>query len=129
MTRGGLASWRGSGRRGALAIAALAAAVICIQPAAARADRYSFAGGCYTLTSGGQPLRFQASDLGSYLLYTPAAQFLGAGAGNTVGPVAQPSPAADWVVEDAPGGGFTFSPKSAPNLLLASAGAGLTLVP
>jgi hypothetical protein len=116
---------------------ALAAALLSLLPAAARADRYSEAGGCFTLTSassgtpatGGTQLRFQASDLGSYLLYTTSAQFLAAGGGGTVAPAAQPSPAADWVVEDASGGGFTLSPKSAPDQLLAVSGGGLAVVP
>jgi hypothetical protein len=138
MTRGGLKSRWGSGRRAALAIAMLAAAAMGLAPSGAGAEtRYSVAGGCYTLASatsgtpapGGERLRFQATDLGSYMLYRTAANFLAAGAGNTVGPAAQPSPAADWVVEDASGGGFTLSPKSAPDRLLALTGSGLTLVP
>jgi hypothetical protein len=112
-------------RRGGIALAVLVCAAIAFAPAA-HADRYSFAGGCYSLGApGGQQLRFQASDLGSYLLYTPSAQFLAAGAGNTVGPVGQPSPAADWVVEDAAGGGYTLSPKSAPDKVLANGGSAL----
>jgi hypothetical protein len=137
MALGGLASRWGWGRRGALAIALLALAAISLAPSAARADRYSEAGGCFTLTSassgaaapGGGQLRFQASDLGSYLLYTTNARYLAVGAGNAVAPAAQPSPAADWVVEDAPGGGFTLSPKSATDHLLASTGSGLVVVP
>ncbi|WP_432478247.1 hypothetical protein [Nocardioides sp. GXQ0305] len=33
------------------------------------ADRYDLAGGCYTLVDGGEPLFFQATDLGRYLLH------------------------------------------------------------
>jgi hypothetical protein len=115
----------------------LAAAALALLPAGARAEtRYSLAGGCFTLTSassgtpapGGTQLRMQASDLGSYLLYTPSATFLAAG-GSSVAPAAQPSPAADWVVEDASGGAFTLSPKSAPGQLMALGGSGLTVVP
>jgi hypothetical protein len=116
----------------------LAAAAVVLTPAGSAAEtRYSIAEGCWTLTSaatnlaapnGGQ-LRMQATDLGSYLLYRTDRQFLAAGSGNTVGPAAQPSPAADWVVEDAPAGGFTLSPKSAPDQLLAAGGGGLVLVP
>jgi hypothetical protein len=99
--------------------------------------RYSEAGGCFTLTSaasgapapGGGSLRFQATDLGSYLLYRQAGDFLAAGAGDTAGPAAQPSPAADWVVEDASPAGFTLSPRSAPDKLLAISGPQLVLVP
>jgi hypothetical protein len=115
----------------------LCAAAMAFGPASAQADRYSEAGGCFTLTSassgaapaGGGNLRFQATDLGSYLLYTPAGQFLAVGAGNTVAPAGQPSPAADWVVENAAGGGYTLSPKSVPDRLLAIGGSGLTTVP
>jgi hypothetical protein len=137
MTRGGLVRRWGSGHRGAVAIAALALAAIGLAPSGAGAEtRYSVAGGCFTLASatsgapapGGERLRLQATDLGSYLLYRTSADFLAAGAGNTVGPAAQPSTAADWVVEDASGGGFTLSPKSAPDRVLAASGAGLVLV-
>ena len=37
------------------------------------------AGGCYTLTAGGTPTFFRATDLGRYLLYTPARRFVTAG--------------------------------------------------
>src|SRR4051794_346171 len=126
----------GWGWRGVLALAALAAALPTLAPSAARADRYSEAGGCFTLTSassgtpavGGTQLRFQASDLGSYLLYTTSGQYLAA-SGSSVTPAATPSPSSDWVVEDASGGAFTLSPKSAPNQLLAISGGNLVLVP
>jgi hypothetical protein len=118
-------------------VALLAVGAVGLTPAAATADRYSEAGGCFTLTSassgtpatGGTQLRFQATDLGSYLLYTTSAQFLAAGGGGAVAPAAQPSPAADWVVEDSSGGAFTLSPKSAPDQLLALNGGNLALVP
>jgi hypothetical protein len=42
-------------------------------------DRYAMAGGCYTLTAGGTPTYFKATDLGRYLLYTPARRFVTAG--------------------------------------------------
>ncbi|MDX6606085.1 MAG: hypothetical protein QOD14_625 [Solirubrobacterales bacterium] len=136
---GGVSAFRrGSGRQGAVAIAVLAVAAMGLAPPGARAEtRYSVAGGCFTLASatsgtpapGGERLRFQATDLGSYMLYRTSADFLAAGAGDTVGPASQPSPAAVWVVEDASGGGFTLSPKSAPDRLLAFSGGGLTLVP
>jgi hypothetical protein len=122
--------------RGSFAIAALVAVLIGVAPSGAHADRYSEPGGCFTLasaTSGtpapaGTQLRFQATDLGSYLLYTTSGQFLAAG-GGTVAPAAQPSPASDWVVEDASGGGFTLSPKSAPDQLMALNGSSLVMVP
>ena len=39
-------------------------------------DRYAMAGGCYSMA--GQPIRFQATDLGSYLLYTRDESFVSA---------------------------------------------------
>jgi hypothetical protein len=124
--------------RGGIAIAAVVAALIGLTPGAAQAEtRYSVAGGCFTLASassgapapGAGQLRFQATDLSSYLLYTTGANFLAVGGGNVVGPAAQPSPAADWVVEDSSGGAFTLSPKSAPDHLLAVSGSSLVVVP
>jgi hypothetical protein len=97
--------------------------------------RYSVAGGCYSLapSSGGaaiadaSQLRFKATDLGSYMLYGTARDFLAA-SGDTVGRAAQPSPAADWVVEGATGS-FTLSPRSAPDQMLAVGASGLALIP
>jgi hypothetical protein len=138
MTRVGYARRSGTWRSGAVAIVVIAVAAIGLAPSAARAEtRYSVAGGCFNLASaasgqlvpGGGQLRFQASDLGSYLLYTPAAQFLAAGGGGSVAPAAQPSPASDWVMDDASGGGFAFSPKSDPSRVLAISGGQLVTVP
>src|SRR3954452_14148998 len=139
MARSG-GSVRRWGGVGATAVAACALLALAAGPSTAVAQtqtRYSEAGGCFTLTSaatgapapGGASLRFQATDLGSYLLYRPSQDFLAAGAGNTVGPAAQPSPAADWVVEEASPAGFTLSPRSAPEKLLAVSGGNLVLVP
>jgi hypothetical protein len=96
--------------------------------------RYSVAGGCYSLAPAGggaaiseaSRLRFKATDLGSYLLYGAAADFLAA-SGDGVVRAAQPSPAADWRVEGATGS-FTLSPASAPDSVLAVGSSGLTLV-
>src|SRR4051812_13424936 len=115
-------------------VAMLALAAVGLAPSTASADRYSEAGGCFTLTSvaTGQPapgasqLRMQATDLGSYLLYTPAQQFLAASGGSVIA-AAQPSPAADWVVEDAPSSSFTLSPKSSPSQVMAVSGGNLVL--
>src|SRR3954452_19098341 len=142
-----MAVWGGSvrqgdaGRRGAEAIAFVACALLLalgFGPSTATGQtRYSEAGGCFNLASatsgatapGGSSLRFQATELGSYLLYRQAGDFLAAGAGDTVGPAAQPSPAPDWVVEDVAAGGFTLSPKAAPSKVLAVSGTQLVLVP
>ena len=117
--------------RGGLLLALLLAAAL---PTVARADaptRFSLAGGCYDLralsgsvVANGSQLRLQATRLGSYLLYTPGRQFLAAGDAGNVGPVAQPSPQADWQVDDAGGGAFTLTPASAPGRFLTAAGDG-----
>lgn len=70
-------------------------------------DRYAMAGGCYTLN--GRPYFFQATGLGSYLLYTPARKFLG---GNLLGKVVdatKPSTWTDWTAERTSTGAFTFT--------------------
>ncbi len=68
---------------------------------------YAMAGGCYSL--GGQPLTFQATGLGSYLLYAPDRTFLaGDGSGGAVW-AAAPSPDSDWTVSKAGRGRFTFT--------------------
>ena len=98
--------------------------------------RFSLAGGCYSLAraSGGEPIaaasrqRLQATDLGSYLLFGSARDFLAA-SGDRVTRAVQPSPAADWQVEDAAPGSFTLSPASSPARVLAATDDGLALVP
>ncbi len=70
-------------------------------------DRYAMAGGCYTLN--GKPYLFQATGLGSYVLYTPDRKFLGVGLLGNVAPQAAPSPSADWTVQRTSTGGFTFT--------------------
>ncbi len=74
------------------------------------ADRYAMAGGCYTLA--GAPYFFQATDLGSYLLYSPDRKFLSA-SGLGLLPAATtladaPSKSTDWIVERRADGTFTF---------------------
>jgi hypothetical protein len=55
----------------------------------------------------------QATRLGSYLLYTPDRKFLAVAADGSVAPADAPSPAADWQVDPAAGGGaFTLKPAS-----------------
>jgi hypothetical protein len=71
--------------------------------------RYAMAGGCYDLA--GSRFLFQATDLGSYLLYSPARTFLAA-PGTGPGPTAYdatPSPRADWTVQRRADGTFTFT--------------------
>ncbi len=50
------------------------------------ADRYEMAGGCYTLVDGGEPLYFQATSLGHYLLYDAQRRFVSADGGKAAEP-------------------------------------------
>ena len=63
-------------------------------------DRYAMAGGCYSMA--GQPIRFQATDLGSYLLYTRDGSFVSAD-----GLATEPSGNADWSARGSDGR-YTF---------------------
>ncbi|NYG54481.1 hypothetical protein [Nocardioides perillae] len=65
-------------------------------------DRFAMAGGCYTV--GGRPVRFQATDLGRYLLYTRDRRFLVLG-----GTAAEPSDAAVWAARRLGPGLFQLS--------------------
>ncbi|WP_107705383.1 amidohydrolase family protein [Nocardioides allogilvus] len=56
------------------------------------ADRFAMAGGCYTLTRAGEPLRFRATTLGTYLLIDRDQRFLAADGTRA----AAPSPATEW---------------------------------
>ena len=122
------------------AVAALAVALALALPGSAAGQtptRYSLAGGCYALqaasgkaVAGAKRLRLQATALGHYLLYRPNRTVLAAGEGGSVGPAAQPSPAADWRVAAAGGGAFKLSPLSDRGRVLALARDGrLTVVP
>src|SRR5438477_2231170 len=88
-------------------------------PAAnAAPTRYSLANGCYTLTgadgklASAQQVRMRATALGRYLLYRPDRTFVAAQQDGSVAPAKDPSPAADWRVDDAGGGAFTLTPQS-----------------
>ncbi|MDR7087573.1 hypothetical protein J2X11_002412 [Aeromicrobium panaciterrae] len=92
-------------------------------------DRYAMAGGCYALQSksnskwvaragsgytasgetisAAEPFHFQATDLGTYLLFGKPASFLGSG-GAAIKPLAKPSAASDWTVQRV-GTAFTFT--------------------
>src|SRR5690349_8129269 len=127
--------WRIRGILAAVVVASVGTG-LGVPRASAQSDAvYSLAGGCYSLTAstgqavpGASQLRLQATDLGSYLLYRTDQQFLAA-SGSSVAPAPQPSPAADWVVDDAPDSSFTLSPKSAPNQAMALSGGNLALGP
>jgi len=93
--------FRTRGASGAVAVAASLLSLAAISPQASAQDkapdRYDVAGGCYAI--GGEPLRFQATALGRYLLYEPDGQFL-ASAGNATTSVSAPSRAAEWDASD-----------------------------
>ncbi|MGH9138512.1 MAG: hypothetical protein ACRD0G_15945, partial [Acidimicrobiales bacterium] len=120
---------------GSIAIALLAFAELPVEAAAAAGrdvgpeDRYALAGGCYAVESlaagryvarhgdsfaavatdlqQAEPFHFQATDLGRYLLYGAAADFL---AGDSTGLVAAlaPGPSADWQVDPMDGEAFAL---------------------
>ncbi|MDR7253400.1 hypothetical protein J2X46_002385 [Nocardioides sp. BE266] len=70
-------------------------------------SRYAMAGGCYSLA--GRPTAFQATGLGSYLLYAADRTFLAATSGGGTTSAAAPSPDSDWTVRGAGRGRFTFT--------------------
>ena len=72
-------------------------------------DRYAMAGGCYTLASGGEPIRFRATDLGTYLLIDGQQRFLAADGGRATAP----SPATEWTATER-GRRMRFSAQGAP---------------
>jgi hypothetical protein len=108
-------------------------------------DRYAMAGGCYALQSsasgkwvardgggygangssisGALPFHFQATDLGTYLLFGPDKAFLGANLLGNPSPHGSPSEMSDWTVTKT-GSTFTFTlPAKKISLGLSSAGA------
>jgi microsomal dipeptidase-like Zn-dependent dipeptidase len=91
--------------------------------------RYALANGCYELRSKSLnrvvtgPLRMQATDLGRYLFYGRAADFLAADAQGQVKPAAAPSDSADWRV-DVSGGAFRVTLPSAGGKALSVTGDG-----
>jgi hypothetical protein len=68
-------------------------------------NRYAMAGGCYRLR--GQAIHFQATELGTYVLYNRDRKFL-TGNGDRVTWAAQPSTGAEFTVRRRDGG-FTFT--------------------
>ncbi|MFI5427690.1 hypothetical protein [Aeromicrobium sp. UC242_57] len=118
-------------------------------PAARRSvpqDRYAMAGGCYALqstrtgtwvtrTSSGyaatattpasaEPFHFQATDLGTYLLYDTAQKFLGVTVLGAIGALQAPSQRADWTVNKV-GATFTLALPSQKTALGADTAGGL----
>jgi hypothetical protein len=84
-----------------------------VRPVAKRtrvpADRYAMAGGCYTLTAAGEPIRFRATGLGSYLLIDRDQHFLAADGSRA----AAPSPATEWIARGR-NGRMRFTSGTAP---------------
>jgi len=84
-------------------------------------DRYAVAGGCYTL--GSTPVRFQPTDLGVNLLYSPQRTFL-TGTRGGANWATHPSPQGEWVTRKAGTGRFTF--RLADGSWLRRSGSGFT---
>ncbi|MGI8461604.1 MAG: peptidase, partial [Solirubrobacterales bacterium] len=104
------------------------------------ADRYDLANGCYAVRSlaidryiaktggaysasatsaaGAEPFFMEPPELGRYLFYGPAGDFLAA-KGDGVAPASEPSAAAEWIVDEA-GEGFSITSVSADKPLAAA---------
>ncbi|HET7532327.1 MAG TPA: hypothetical protein VFJ83_04195 [Nocardioidaceae bacterium] len=117
-------------------------------------DRYAMAGGCYAIgtrdrwvkrsgdgfrasarrVAGAEPLHFQATDLGKYLLYGTKKDFVAAGSGDPLGLTTasgvvaadKPSNSADWTVVKR-GGTFRFRLPAAGKALGVDAAGNLVL--
>jgi hypothetical protein len=98
--------------RGARALSA-AVATLAVAAASAQAQdpKYALVHGCYSLRAAngqlvaGGPFRMQATDLGRYMLYGKAGNFLGPD-GKLIG---EPGPAADFAVDDPTPGVYTLT--------------------
>ena len=119
-------------------------------PAAAQTgqNRYSIVNGCYALKSnslgksavkgptgylataadaaGAEGFRLQATELGQYLLYGKAKDFLVAGSGDKAQTATSASEAAEWII-DGTAGAFTLTSKSANKKLSVSPAGELVL--
>src|SRR4051794_2844700 len=118
-----------SGMRVRAALAAAVALAVAPSAQAATPSKYAFANRCMSLASpsgkavpGASKLRFKATALGQYLLYRRDRRYLAAGADGTVGPAANASPAAVWVVSGPRKGTFTFRNAAQPAKGLTTAG-------
>jgi hypothetical protein len=133
---------------------AVAAALLVGSPAAAFGaggtdPKYALVHGCYALrassgkyvakdgaggyaatadsVAGAEPLRMQATDLGRYMLYGKAGDFLAANGDSGVSTIATPGPAADFATDDATPNVYTLTPASATRVLATGAGGKLVL--
>lgn len=125
------------------AVLALLATAPQAQGAPAELSRYSVVNGCFALQSrsGGEFLakgaggyvtaadrgsaeafRLQATTLGEYLFYGTASDFM-AVAGDSVAPAAQPSPNAEWTLNQRDGGFTATNAASGRSLALQASGA------
>jgi hypothetical protein len=103
--------------RGHVAVIASACALgLALAAPAAAENRYELAGGCYELRSEGRtvareagPFRMQATALGRYLFYGKRRDFLAGGSQDRVESAPRASEAADWRIDEAPGGGFRIT--------------------
>ncbi|HEX8206229.1 MAG TPA: Coagulation factor 5/8 type domain-containing protein [Solirubrobacteraceae bacterium] len=87
-----------------IVLAALGLALLAAPSAQAQENRFALAGGCWNAEGVADTVRFQATALGRYLLYTPDRKFVtGAGIADA------PSPAAEWDVTGDPGA-FSMKP-------------------
>jgi hypothetical protein len=84
-------------------VAALALALLAAPAASAQENRFALAGGCWNAGGVADGVRFQATALGRYLLYTRDRTFVTAD-----GTAPEPSPAAEWEVGGQPGA-FTIA--------------------
>ena len=82
---------------------ALALCMLVAAPAEAAETKYSLAGGCFEVA--GAPIRFQATTLAEYLLYTKDGEYIAAG-GEAV---AAPSRSTEWRAAEE-GGGVVLTP-------------------
>ena len=143
---------------GAAALLACAAAMAAAPPGAVAStasaeDRYSLVHGCFGLRSvadggyvakagdgydtaagslsGAEPFRMQATDLGKYLLYGAAEDFLAVDATPVVGGIASadaPSDDSDWTVDEA-GSAFTLVNEAHASQLAVDEAGALVAVP
>ncbi len=141
-------------RAGALTMA-VATLGLVVTPAAsaqdagaAAPDRYDLANGCWALEStaanafvtregdgftatasdldAAEPFHLEPTELGVYLLFGSTEDFVAAD-GSGVASADSPSPAAEWVVDDAEAGGFTITTFDGDERLTADASGALVL--
>ncbi|MDX6655334.1 MAG: hypothetical protein QOH62_127 [Solirubrobacteraceae bacterium] len=135
-------------------MALAAAAMLVGSPAAAVAGggddpKYALVHGCFALraasgqfvakdgaggyaatandVAGAEPFRMQATDLGRYMLYGKAGDFLAADGEGAVSTITTPGPAADFATQDATPNVYTLTPASAARVVATGAGGKLVL--